>query len=129
MSGYPEDRDRDLRESFQALRRAEAGQAPRFDPGRRPAKPSRTQVPIRLAWSAAAVLVVGGALGIALQARRPSASSIERAIAQARELQAWSASTDALLPGAGQGATQGGSGSGSRIAPDEPANQPTPSPD
>ena len=124
MSLNHDDRDRDLREPFQALRRAEATNAPPFDP-RRAARthPAPTRTATRLAWSTALLLMLGAVIVFSVRNHRPSASSIDKAIAQARELRAWSASTDALLPQEGLDA--------SRIenSDDGPATQPTQRPD
>ena len=128
MSLNHDDRDRDLREPFQALRRAEATQTPPFDPARRAARPhpAPTSIPARLAWSTAFLLMLGAVIVFSVRHRRPSESSIDQAIAQARELRAWSASTDALLP---EEASRIENSADADNAPDEPATQPTQSPD
>lgn len=125
MSPKDPDRDGDLRESFQAQRRMETAGAPPFDPAGRPARlrPAAPNRPARLVWSTAVFLILGALLVLSVRSRRPTESSIVKAIAQAKELRAWSASTDALLP------EDLSSSAESHVTPDEPATQPSQSPD
>ena len=103
MSRRPKDFDLDLRERFQALRRAEGGSAPAFDPARRPAKESATarrhgsRLRGRLAWGTVTLLAIAVVTTLALWKRTPEGPTVEEAIALSRELQAWTAPTDALL--------------------------------
>ncbi|MCI0659284.1 MAG: hypothetical protein L0170_19695 [Acidobacteria bacterium] len=102
MNRDPRNLDRTLREQFQALRRAEASRAPAYE-AIRAATPRHglrshglRTIAGRLAWSALGLLVIGST--VALWTHRSTQRSVEKAIAQARELQAWSAPTDFLLP-------------------------------
>ena len=136
MKDRMKDTDSRLREKFQALRRAEAPGAPSFGATRASAMERDARLPGRLllgrpAWAAlgALIFVVGAAA--ALYFRRPAAPSVEEAIAQARELQAWTAPTDSLLI-----LTDLGNSNLNSVAPPdsspssgETATQPTQSPD
>jgi hypothetical protein len=134
MNRDPQNHDRTLREQFQALRRVEASRAPAYEAvqaaktkhGLRPQ--GRRTMAARLAWSMLGLLVCVSS--VALWNHRSSQRSVEKAIAQARELQAWSAPTDALLPSdpgiPGAGAKPGGNAPES----EEPTtNQPDNRPD
>ena len=102
MNREPKNLDRTLREQFQALRRTDASRAPAYEavraatlrPGSRPH--GLKTMGGRLAWSAMGLLVIGST--VVLWTHRSTQRSVEKAIAQARELQAWSAPTDFLLP-------------------------------
>jgi hypothetical protein len=103
MSRDPRNDDRTLREQFQALRREDASRVPAYE-AVRAATPRHGSRPHglksiggRLAWSAVGLLVLGST--VVLWTHRSTQRSVEKAIAQARELQAWSAPTDFLLPG------------------------------
>jgi hypothetical protein len=103
MSNSSIDPDRDLRDRFQALRRSEAASAPAFGsamlPSHRreksPRKPGSFRARLAVATAGLATLVAITAILIAKRESR--IPSLEKAIAQAREMSAWSAPTDALL--------------------------------
>ena len=134
MSRDPRDLDRNLREQFQALRREDASRAPAYEAvrGVTPRHGLRPQglrtIGGRLAWSALGLLLIGST--VALWTHRSTQRSVEKAIAQARELQAWSAPTDFLLPADlaifEAGANSGGS---ARESQEQPATQPSNRPD
>jgi len=130
MSRDPRNDDRTLREQFQALRRAEASRAPTYEailaatprPGSRP-HGLRT-IAGRLAWSAVGLLVIGST--VALWSHLSTQRSIDRAIDQARELQAWSAPTDFLLPAdLAVSVTGANSGGSARESQEQPTTQPS----
>ena len=130
MSLDPRNDDRTLREQFQALRRAEASRAPTYEailaatprPGSRP-HGLRT-IAGRLAWSAVGLLVIGST--VALWSHLSTQRSIDRAIDQARELQAWSAPTDFLLPAdLAVSVTGANSGGSARESQEQPTTQPS----
>jgi hypothetical protein len=126
--------DRTLREQFKALRRAEASRAPTYETVRattpRPAssRAGSRSITGRLAWSALGLLLFLST--VALWTRWSTQSSVEKAIAQARELQTWAAPTDSLLPTdpgiPGAGDKSGGSAPG---AVERPSTQPNNRPD
>jgi hypothetical protein len=117
MTKRLEDPDRGLRERFEALRASDAAEVGPFeslrrDALRRPERRGRIGISPRRAFLAAAsatamLLVV--ALVVRSRSPRPS---IEEAIAQARELQSWTAPTDSLMTAADL-AVRGASGSAS----------------
>jgi anti-sigma factor RsiW len=134
MSQDPRNDDRTLHEQFQDLRREDASRVPTYEairaatprPGSRP--PGLRTIAGRLAWSALGLLVIGSTL--VLWTHRSTQRSVEKAIAQARELQAWSAPTDFLLPAdlaiSVTGANSGGS---ARESQEQPTTQPNNRPD
>jgi hypothetical protein len=137
MNRRPKDSDEQLRERFQALRSAEAGTAPPFNPEQRPGlevfQPRRSGLRFggRLAWGTMALVGIALFSTLAMWIRRPAGPSVEEAIAMAKELQAWTAPTDALLltsdlslPG-----SSGSSPSTSPAGSDVPATQPTDRPE
>lgn len=103
MSHLPIDPDRDLRDRFQALRRSETASAPPFGSTMRSSRrgkmsPGRpVSFRARLAMLAAGMAALAGIASIMITTREAGKLSLERAIAQAREMGAWSAPTDALL--------------------------------
>ncbi|MCI0409600.1 MAG: hypothetical protein L0191_13740, partial [Acidobacteria bacterium] len=112
MNRDPRNLERTLHEQFQALRRAEASRAPAYEAVRHGLRPHGLRTTAgRLAWSAVGLLVLGST--VALWTHRSTQRSVEKAITQARELQAWSAPTDFLLPAdlaiSGTGANPGSS--------------------
>ncbi|HEV8337101.1 MAG TPA: hypothetical protein VGR67_11845 [Candidatus Polarisedimenticolia bacterium] len=117
MTKRLEDPDRELRERFEALRASDAAEVGPFESLRRGAlrrlkRRGRIGISPRRAFLAAAsatamLLVV--ALVVRSRSQRPS---IEEAIAQARELQSWTAPTDSLMTAADL-AARGASGSAS----------------
>jgi|GEM_PF-1945943 len=134
MSRDPRNEDRTLREQFQALRRSEASRAPAYETiraamprhGSRP--PGRKTIAGRLAWSAVGLLVIGST--VTLWSHLSTQRSIEKAIAQARELQAWSAPTDFLLPAdLAVSVTGANSGGSARESKEQPTTQPSDRPD
>lgn len=102
MKSGRDDPERDLRARFEALRLSDAGLAGSFDAtwrsarrrldARRPVGFSRRRV--FFAAAGVASVVAAAVLVLTFGPPRPS---IEEAIAQARELQSWSAPTDSLL--------------------------------
>jgi hypothetical protein len=137
MTRRPKDFDPDLRGRFQALRQAEAAGAPDFDALRASAKahrmPARLGLPLhwKLAWAAFGVFSVAFILVAVLWIHKPTVPSIEEAIAQARELQAWSAPTDSFLTLSDLGSSRAETiaPSTSPVPPDAPATQPTDRPE
>ena len=134
MSRDPRDLDRNLREQFQTLRREDASRAPAYDAVRAatPRHGLRPQglrlIAGRLAWSALGLLVIGST--VAFWSHLSTQRSVEKAIAQARELQAWSAPTDFLLPADLAISEAGTNSSGSaRESQEQPTTQPTKRPD
>jgi hypothetical protein len=135
MKPNPPDPDRMLRDQFQALRRAEASRSPAYEvvraatsvPGSR--SDGRWMFGRRLAWSA--LVVLGLVSTVALWTHRSTQRRVDKAIAQARELQAWSAPTDPFLSTTdlGDPGESGASGSGSPAVSEAPATQPTNRPD
>ena len=103
MSNLPIDPDQDLRDRFQALRRSEAASAPSLDSAMRPShrrekfhrKPRSFR--LRLAAATAGLVSMVALTSIWIATRESRKPSLEEAIAQAREMSAWSAPTDALL--------------------------------
>jgi hypothetical protein len=74
------------------------------------------------------LLVVGST--VALWTHRSTQRSIDKAIAQARELQAWSAPTDFLLPAdLAVSGTSDNSGGSARESQEQPTTQPNNRPD
>jgi hypothetical protein len=134
MNRDPRNDDRTLREQFQALRRAEASRAPAYEAVRAAAPrhdsrpPGLRTIAGRLAWSALGLLVIGST--VVFWTHRSTQRSVEKAIAQARELQAWSAPTDFLLPAdlamSGMGAI---SGAGARESEEPSTTHPHNRPD
>jgi len=134
MKRDSQDLDRTLRARFQALRRAEASRTPSYETvraaTRRQASRREGSRPMtgRLAWSALGLLLFFST--VALWSHLSTQRSVEKAIAQARELQAWSAPTDSLLPTdsgvPGEGANSGG---GVPDAVKQPSTQPDNRPD
>jgi hypothetical protein len=117
MTKRLEDPERELRQRFEALRASDAAEVGPFESLRRGAlrrleRRGRIGISPRRAFLAAAsatamLLVV--ALVVRSRSQRPS---IEEAIAQARELQSWTAPTDSLMTAADL-AVRGASGSAS----------------
>jgi hypothetical protein len=103
MSNLPIDPDHDLRNRFQALRRFEAASAPPLDSAMRPSlrrekSPRKTpSFRARLAAATAGLVTVVALTSMFIATRESRRPSLEEAIAQAREMSAWSAPTDALL--------------------------------
>jgi hypothetical protein len=103
MSNLPIDPDHDLGDQFQALRRSEAANAPPFGSAMHPSQ-HREKSPrkprsfrLRLAAATAGLMGVVALTSIWIATRESRKPSLEEAIAQAREMSAWSAPTDALL--------------------------------
>ena len=101
MRNEGKDSDRDLRSRFESLRRFDAARTGRFEAAwsaaRSRQETPRSALPRRrrlLLTATSAVIAVAAAV---ILVRRPPRPSVEEAIAQARELQSWSAPTDSLL--------------------------------
>ncbi len=103
MSGTLFDPDRDLHDRFQALRRADAASAPPFSTATRPAthslasRWSALSPRARLGTATVGLATLAAIVSIVIATRPPGRPTIEKAIAQAREMGAWTAPTDALL--------------------------------
>jgi hypothetical protein len=101
-SGW-DDPERDLRKRFEALRLSDAALAGSFDASWRAARrrlDARSSAGLsrrRVLFAVAGVTSVVAAAAALVLTFSPPRPSIEEAIAQARELQSWSAPTDSLL--------------------------------
>jgi hypothetical protein len=101
MRNDAKDPERDLRSRFEALRLSDAAHSGRFEAAwsaaRRRLEIRRSAAPRRRIFLAATTATAIAAAAILIQSYRAPRPSIEEAIAQARELQSWSAPTDSLL--------------------------------